>query len=125
MAVIDLTTAEFESTIKNNEMVILDFWASWCAPCTQFAPTFEKVSAEYPDIIFAKVNVEEQDELANMFQVRSIPTLVFMRDEIVIFSNPGVLAENNFKKAIQQLVDLDMKQVQKDITIAQEKEDNN
>lgn len=121
MSVIDLKTEDFEKTIAENEMVILDFWASWCGPCTQFAPTFKKIADEYPNIKFAKVNVEEEQELANMFQVRSIPTLAFMRDKIIIFSNPGVLPESNFKEAIKQLVDLDMKEVHKDLIKAQEK----
>ncbi len=122
VAVINLKTEEFEKTIEANKMVVLDFWASWCGPCTQFAPTFEKVSEEYPDIVFAKVNVEEEQDLAGMFQVRSIPTLAFMRDKIVIFSNPGVLPESNFKDAIKQLVDLDMEQVHKDLAKEQEKQ---
>ncbi len=115
MPVINLKTEDFEKTISENNIVILDFWASWCGPCTQFAPIFEKASAENSNILFAKVNVEEEQELANMFQVRSIPTLTFMREKIVIFSNPGALPESNFKKAIKQLTDLDMKQVHKDL----------
>jgi thioredoxin 1 len=125
MSAIDLKTADFEKTIEENEIVILDFWASWCGPCTQFAPTFKKVAEEHPEIKFVKVNVEEEQELAGMFQVRSIPTLVFMREKIVIFSNPGVLPESNFKKAIKQLVDLDMAQVHKDLAEAQKKEAEN
>jgi len=122
MSVIDLKTEDFEKTISENEIVILDFWAPWCGPCTQFAPIFKTISEEYPEIKFAKVNVEEEQELASMFQVRSIPTLAFMRDKIVIFSNPGVLPESNFKDAIKQLVDLDMKQVHEDLAKAKEEE---
>lgn len=118
MSVINLTTETFEPTITSNDMVILDFWAEWCGPCKQFAPTFEAASEKFPDIVFAKINIEEQQELANSFQVRSIPTLVFMRDEIIIFSNPGALPANNFEEAIKQLVDLDMQQVHKDLAEA-------
>ncbi|MBN2864798.1 MAG: thioredoxin [Thiotrichales bacterium] len=122
MAVINLTTAQFEETISNNEIVIFDFWAEWCGPCKQFGPVFEEISEKHPNIVFAKVNVEEEQDLANMFQVRSIPTLVFMREKIVVFSNPGAIPGNALEEAIKQLVDLDMEQVHKDLAEAQEKE---
>ena len=122
MAVINLTTAQFEETISNNEIIIFDFWAEWCGPCKQFGPVFEEISEKYPNIVFAKVNVEEEQDLANMFQVRSIPTLTFMREKIVVFSNPGALAGNALEEAIKQLQDLDMEQVHKDLAEAQEKE---
>jgi len=120
MSVIDLKVEDFESTIENNDIVILDFWAEWCGPCKQFAPTFEAVSEKHPDIVFAKVNVEEQQDLAGMFQVRSIPTLVFMREKIVVFSNPGVIPESNFEEGIAQLKELDMEKVREDLAKAQE-----
>ncbi|MDG4812993.1 thioredoxin [Hydrogenovibrio sp. 3SP14C1] len=120
MSVIDLKVEDFESTIENNDIVILDFWAEWCGPCKQFAPTFEAVSEKHPDIVFAKVNVEEQQDLAGMFQVRSIPTLVFMREKIVVFSNPGVIPESNFEEGIAQLKELDMEKVRQDLEKAQE-----
>ncbi|QBZ83405.1 Putative thioredoxin 2 [Hydrogenovibrio crunogenus] len=120
MSVIDLKVENFESTIENNDIVILDFWAEWCGPCKQFAPTFEAVSEKHPDIVFAKVNVEEQQDLAGMFQVRSIPTLVFMREKIVVFSNPGVIPESNFEEGIAQLKELDMEKVRQDLAKAQE-----
>jgi len=122
MAVINLTTAQFEETISNNEIVIFDFWAEWCGPCKQFGPVFEEISEKYPNIAFAKVNVEEEQDLAGMFQVRSIPTLVFMREKIVVFSNPGAIPGNALEEAIKQLVDLDMEQVHKDLAEAQAKE---
>ena len=122
MAVIDLTAEEFESTIDNNDIVIFDFWAEWCGPCKQFAPIFEAVSEKHEKIVFAKVNVEEQQELAGMFQVRSIPTLVFMREKIVVFSNPGMIPESNLEEGIKQLVELDMDQVRKDLEKAQNEE---
>ena len=122
MAVIDLTTAQFEETTTNNEIVIFDFWAEWCGPCKQFGPIFEEISEKYPNIVFAKVDVEAEQELAGMFQVRSIPTLVFMREKIVVFSNPGAIPGNALEEAIKQLVDLDMEQVHKDLAKAQESE---
>ncbi|WP_019896170.1 thioredoxin [Hydrogenovibrio halophilus] len=125
MSVIDLTQDTFEETIENNEIVIIDFWAEWCGPCKQFAPTYEKVSENHSDIVFAKVNVEEQQELAGMFQVRSIPTLVFMREKIVVFSNPGVIPESNFEEGIKQLKELDMEKVRQDLENAQAEQEQN
>lgn len=122
MAVVNLTTAEFEETINNNEIVIFDFWAEWCGPCKQFGPIFEEVSEKHPEIVFAKVNVEEEQELAGMFQVRSIPTLVFMREKIVVFSNPGAIPGSALEEGIQQLLDLDMEQVHKDLAEAQQQQ---
>jgi len=122
MAVINLTSAQFEETIANNDIVIFDFWAEWCGPCKQFGPVFEEISEKHPNIAFAKVNVEEEQELAGMFQVRSIPTLVFMRDKIVVFSNPGAIPGNALEEGIKQLMDLDMEQVHKDLAEAQEEE---
>lgn len=119
MAVLNLKTDQFEDTINNNDIVIFDFWAEWCGPCKQFGPIFEETSEKYPDIKFCKVNVEEEQELAGMFQVRSIPTLVFMREKIVVFSNPGAIPGNAFEEAIGQLVDLDMEKVHKDLAEAQ------
>lgn len=123
MAVINLKTEQFEETITNNDMVIFDFWAEWCGPCKQFSPVFEEISEKYPNITFCKVNVEEEEELAGMFQVRSIPTLVFMREKIVVFSNPGAIPGNALEEAIGQLVDLDMAKVHADLAEAQAKQE--
>lgn len=122
MAVVNLTTDQFEDTIANNEIVIFDFWAEWCGPCKQFAPVFEEISEKHPDIVFAKVNVEEEQELAGMFQVRSIPTLVFMREKIVVFSNPGAIPGSALEEGIKQLVELDMDKVRSDLEEAQKQE---
>ncbi len=124
MAVINLKTDQFEETIKNNEIVILDFWAEWCGPCKQFGPVFEEISQKYPEIAFCKVNVEEEQELAGMFQVRSIPTITFMRQGIVVFSNPGAIPGNALEEGIKQLVELDMDQVHKDLAAAQAKQES-
>lgn len=115
MAAINLDIAQFEDTIAGNDIVIFDFWAEWCGPCKQFGPIFEAVSEKYPDIVFAKVDVDAQQELAGMFQVRSIPTLVFMREKIVVYSNPGLISATDLEKGIEQLRALDMVQVHKDI----------
>lgn len=119
MSVINLKTDQFEDTISNNDIVIFDFWAEWCGPCKQFGPVFEEISEKHPDIAFCKVNVEEEEQLAAMFQVRSIPTLVFMREKIVVFSNPGAIPGNALEEGIKQLKDLDMEQVRKDVEAAQ------
>lgn len=120
MAVINLTAAQFEQTIENNDMVIFDFWAEWCGPCKQFGPIFEAVAEKHPDIVFAKVNVEEEQELAGMFQVRSIPMLALMREKVVVYANPGAIPANNLEEAIQQLRDLDMEKVHQDVAETQQ-----
>ena len=122
MAVIDLKTEQFEETIEKNDIVIFDFWAEWCGPCKQFGPVFKEISEKHEDIAFCKVNVEEEEQLAGMFQVRSIPTLVFMREKVVVFSNPGAIPGNALEEGIKQLRDLDMEQVHKDIAKAQEEQ---
>lgn len=124
MATIDLKTDKFEETINSNDIVIFDFWAEWCEPCKQFAPVFEEVSNKYPNIAFCKINVEEEQELANMFQVRSIPTLMFMREKVVVFSNPGAIPGSALEEGIEQLLELDMSQVRADLQTAQDNQDS-
>lgn len=123
MATINLTATDFEKTITDNEIVIFDFWAEWCGPCKQFSPIYEAVSEKHQDIVFAKVNVEEEQELAGMFQVRSIPTLVFMREKVVVFSNPGLLPESNLEEGIKGLRDLDMQKVHEELAAQQQQND--
>ncbi len=124
MTTIDLKTDKFEETINSNDIVIFDFWAEWCEPCKQFAPVFEEVSNKYPNIAFCKINVEEEQELANMFQVRSIPTLMFMREKVVVFSNPGAIPGSALEEGIEQLLELDMSQVRADLQTAQDNQDS-
>ena len=83
MAVIDITGATFDETLTNNELVLIDFWAEWCGPCKSFAPTYEKVSEEFPDVVFAKVDTEAEQELAAHFQIRSIPTIMVVRQQVI------------------------------------------
>jgi thioredoxin 1 len=115
MAVVELNRDNFEKTITDNPFVIVDFWAPWCGPCRSFAPTFERVSEEHADIVFAKVNTEEQHEIAAHFQIRSIPTLMMFRDQIIIFSQPGALPESMFKEIISRASELDMADVKRQI----------
>ena len=115
MATVDLSLDTLESTIEDNEIVLIDFWADWCGPCKSFAPTYEKVSAEYESIVFAKVDTEAHQELAAQFQIRSIPTLVVFKDQIGIFSQPGALPEDALRDLIGQIEGLNMDEVRKEI----------
>ncbi|MBF0453496.1 MAG: thioredoxin [Magnetococcales bacterium] len=115
MATINLTKENFEQTVTDNDMVIVDFWASWCGPCKTFAPIFEKVSEQFPDVVFAKVETDEQQELAGAFQIRSIPTLMIFREKIIIFSQPGMMPEQPFVEVITKAKALDMEDVKKDV----------
>ncbi len=116
MAVVELTKDNFEQTITQNDFVIVDYWAPWCAPCRNFAPTYEKVSEEYPDVVFAKVNTEEEQEIAMHFQIRSIPTLMIFREKVIIFSQPGALPEGGFRQLLEKANELDMTEVHKQIS---------
>ena len=115
MATVELTTDNFGTTLRDNDTVIVDFWADWCGPCKMFAPTFEKVSGEHPEIVFAKVDTEDQQELAGYFNIRSIPTLMIFRDQIGIYSQPGALPEPAFRDLIGQAMALDMDAVRAEI----------
>lgn len=115
MAAVALTKDNFESTVTENDFVIVDFWAPWCGPCRSFAPVFEKVSEDHPDVVFAKVNTEEEQEIAMHFQIRSIPTLMIFRDKIIIFSEAGALPEGAFRDLVQKAGELDMAEVRKQI----------
>lgn len=115
MATVELTTDNFKEVIDSNDIVIVDFWASWCAPCRSFAPTYEAASEQHADLVFAKVNTEEQQELAGAFNIRSIPTLMVFREKVIVYADSGALPA----AALQQLVDgvrgLDMDQVRAEI----------
>lgn len=115
MASIALTKDNFDETIRDNDFVIVDFWATWCGPCQSFGPVFEEVSEKYEDIVFAKVNTEEEQELAAHFQVRSIPTLMIFRDQIVIYAQPGALMGGQFEELIGKARELDMDEVRRQI----------
>ncbi|HHH46562.1 MAG TPA: thioredoxin [Thiotrichales bacterium] len=115
MATIELTEENFESTINDNDIVFIDFWADWCGPCKSFAPIYEAVSEKHPDIVFGKVDTEAQQNLAAQFQIRSIPTLMIFRDKVLLFAQPGMLGEAQMEDLIQQVRDLDMAKVHEEI----------
>jgi thioredoxin 1 len=116
MAVIELTKENFEQVITSNPTVIVDFWAPWCGPCRGFAPIFERVAGENPDAVFAKVNTDEEQEIAGHFQIRSIPTLMVFRDQIIVFSQPGALPQNALEQVVEKAKSLDMEQVRQQIS---------
>ena len=103
--------ADFESTIRDNDIVLVDFWASWCGPCRAFAPTFERSAASHPEIVHAKVDTEQEPELAALMEIRSIPTIAAFREGVLVFSQPGVLPPAALEDLISQIAALDMDQV--------------
>lgn len=111
MGTVALTKETFNETIQDNDTVFIDFWAEWCGPCRSFAPTYEEASNQNPDIVFGKVDTEDQVELAQMFGIRSIPTLMVFRDQIILYSQPGALPGNMLTDLIGQVKALDMDDV--------------
>ncbi|WP_372522041.1 thioredoxin [Sulfuricaulis sp.] len=115
MATVEVTQENLHQIISENNMVIVDFWAPWCGPCRSFAPAYEAASEKYPDVVFAKVNTEEQQALAGYFQIRSIPTLMIFREKIIIFAQPGALPASALDQVIEKAKALDMDEVRRDI----------
>jgi thioredoxin 1 len=115
MAVVELNKDNFEQTIKDNTFVVVDFWAPWCGPCRNFAPIYDKVSADHEDIVFTKINTEVEQEIAAHFQIRSIPTLMIFRDQVIIFAQPGAMPESSFRQLLGKAQELDMDEVRSQI----------
>ena len=115
MATIDLTNENFDKTINENPIVLVDFWAPWCGPCRGFAPVFEKAAEEHKDVVFAKVNTDEQQELAGSFQIRSIPTLMVFREKVILFQQAGALPGQALEQVITQAKAVDMAKVHAEV----------
>lgn len=121
MATVDITADSFESTIEKNDIVIVDFWAEWCGPCKSFSPIYEDVSTKYEDVVFGKIDTEAEQELAGHFQIRSIPTLMIFREQVVVFSQPGMMNAQQLEEVIGKVQAIDMKKVHEEIANQEKK----
>lgn len=118
---IEITSDNFKEVVERDGIVLIDWWASWCGPCRTFAPTYENVARKHPDITFGKIDTEAQQELAAAFDIRSIPTLMILRDKVLLFSQPGALPEAALEDLVRQVQALDMEKVRAEIA-AQEQQ---
>jgi thioredoxin 1 len=122
-SVVQITSENFRETVEQGGMVLLDFWAPWCGPCRNFAPVFEKVAGVHPDIVFGKVNTDEETELAGAFQIQSIPTLMVFRDRVLLYSQPGAMAEPALQDIVRQVRAIDMAKVRAELAAQGSKPD--
>jgi thioredoxin 1 len=120
MATVELTSENFESVVTGNDIVVVDFWAPWCGPCRQFAPTYEKASEKHEGVVFAKVNTEDQPQLAGEFGIRAIPTLMVFREKVILYSNAGAMTGGQFDQLVEQVKAVDMAQVHAEIAREQQ-----
>ena len=119
MATVELTEDNFEEVITNNDVVVVDFWATWCAPCRTFAPIFETTSEKYPDIVFGRIDTEAQTELAGRFEIRSIPTLMLVREKGILYSKPGAVPAQSLEALLDRMLAVNMTQVRDEIAVAE------
>jgi len=120
-ATVEITQHNFKQNVEKDGIVLIDWWAPWCGPCRVFGPTYEKVAAKHPDLTFGKVNTEDQPELAGSFQIQSIPTLMILRDKVLLFSQPGAVPEAALEDLIKQVRALDMDKVRAEIAEQEKK----
>ena len=118
MATVELTAENFETTVSGGGLVLVDFWAEWCPPCRMFGPVFEKASEKHADAVFGKVDTEAQQELAGSFRISSIPTLMIIRDNVMLYAQPGALPEAALEELITKAQELDMDEVRASIATA-------
>lgn len=121
---VELTESNFEAAVKKNGILFIDFWAQWCPPCRAFAPVFEAAAQKHPDIVFGKVNTEEQPGLGAAFEIQAIPTLAVFREGVLLFAEAGAIPANALEQLIQKVRELDMDQVRKDIEDIKKKQGN-
>ena len=124
MAAINLTEPEFANTIENNNLVLLDFWAAWCGPCKAYGPVYERVSEDFPDVVFGKIDTEAEPQLAQSFNIRSIPTTIAFKEGIGVFMQPGALPEDALRDLVTKLGTLDMDEVRAEIKSQKEAEES-
>lgn len=122
MATITLTSDNFKDVINNNDIVIVDFWADWCGPCRSFAPTFEAAAEKHPEIAFCKVNTEEEREMAAGFNIRSIPTLMVFREQVILYAEAGALSASALDQLVEQVKGLDMAAVKAEIAAEEQQQ---
>ena len=115
MPVLELTNENFNATIESGKTIIIDFWAPWCGPCRAFAPTFEAVAEEFPDVVFAKINTEAEPELGSAFNVRSIPTLMVFREQVILFTQAGMMPKSGLQQVVHKSLEVDMAVVHAEI----------